>query len=484
MSNRNGVVLLIGSTGYVGGRLLKALEGAGWPVRCLARQPEFLRPRVAKTTEIVKGDLLDPQSLQAALEGVDTAYYLMHSMSSGESFEIADRRAATGFAEAARRTGLRRIIYLGGFGSGGKRSSPLASRTEVGGILRESGVPTIELRASIIIGSGSLSFEMIRALVDKLPVMITPRWVNTRTQATAIEDVIAYLLAALEVQGTSNGVFEIGGADQTSYSDIMKEYARQKGLKRIMIPVPVLAPWLSCLWLGMVTPIYARVGRKLIEDLRNETVVSEGSAPEVLGVKPRGFREAIERALKNEDQEFAQTRWSDALSSKGAASRMGGGRFGSRLVDSRSALIHYPPAVVFRPIQRIGGTTGWYYADWLWNLRGFLDLLLGGVGMRRGRRHRELLSVGETVDCWRVEAIEPNRLLRLFAEMKMPGRAWLQFEIEPDELGSIIRQTAIFDPVGVLGLLYWYSVYPLHQFLFAGMLREIARAAEPQTSQG
>ena len=477
------MVLLIGSTGYVGGRLLKALEEAGWRVRCLVRHPEFLRPRIAATTEIVAGDVLDLPSLPAATEGVHTAYYLMHSMASGESFEKEDRRAATGFAEAARKAGLRRIIYLGGLGSGGKLSSHLASPPEAGDNLRESGVPTIELRASIIIGSGSLSFEMIRALVDKLPVMIPPRWVHTRTQSTAIEDVIAYLLAALEVQWTGNGMFEIGGADQTSYSDIMKEYARQRGLRRIMIPVPVLAPWLSSLWLGLFTPIYARVGRKLIADLRNETVVSEGSVPEMLGVRPRGYREAIERALQNEDQEFAQTRWSDALSSKGEASRMGGGRFGSRLLDSRSALVPYPPAVVFRPIQRIGGPTGWYYANWLWNLRGFLDLLAGGVGMRRGRRHRELLSVGETIDCWRVEAIEPNRLLRLFAEMKIPGRAWLQFEIEPDELGSIIRQTAIFDPLGIRGLLYWYSVYPLHQFIFSGMLRGIAKAAEPRSAR-
>ena len=251
-----------------------------------------------------------------------------------------------------------------------------------------------------------------------------------------------------------------------------------------MIPVPVFAPRLSSLWLGLVTPLSPRVGRKLIESLRGEAVGKEVPAPEMFPVKPRGFREAIARALRNEDQELAQTRWSDALSSKGFVSSWGGVRFGSRLVDSRTAHVPYSPAEVFLPIQRIGGSNGWYYANWLWHLRGFIDLLQGGVGVRRGRRHPERLAVGETVDFWRVEAMEPDRLLRLFAEMNLPGRAWLQFEIEPDESGSTVRQTAIFDPVGVLGLLYWYSVYPLHQFIFAGMLREITKAAEPRSARG
>jgi uncharacterized protein YbjT (DUF2867 family) len=474
------LVLLTGATGYVGGRLLKALEAAGWQVRCLARHPEFLQPKVAKTTQVVKGDVLDPQSVQAAMEGVHMAYYLVHSMASGAAFEEADRRAATGFAYAARKAGVQRIVYLGGLGSDDQLSSHLASRQEVGRILRESGVPTIEFRASIIIGSGSLSFEMIRALVDKLPIMIIPRWARTRTQCIAIEDVIAYLMATLAVPWADGGVFEIGGADQSSYLDVMKEYARQRSLRRIMISVPVLTPWLSSLWLGLVTPIYAKVGRQLIEGLRSETVVKENSAPEVFGVRPRGFREAISRALENEEQEFAQTRWSDALSSKGFVSTWGGVRFGSRLVDSRTVHVPYPLAQAFRPIQRIGGQTGWYYGNWLWGLRGFIDLGLGGVGMRRGRRHPKLLAPGETIDFWRVEAIEPNHLLRLFAEMKLPGRAWLQFEVKPEGAGSTIRQTAIFDPAGVIGLLYWYALYPVHNIIFSGMLRSIAKAVEKQ----
>jgi uncharacterized protein YbjT (DUF2867 family) len=472
------LILVTGATGYVGGRLLKALEARGHRLRCLARRPEFLLPRVGSSTEVAKGDLLDPTSLALGLAAVDSAYYLVHSMGSTGAFEEEDRRAAKSFADAAREAGVRRIIYLGGLGKGEKLSRHLASRHEVGRILRESGVPTIEFRASIIIGSGSLSFEMIRALVDRLPVMTTPRWVRISAQPIAIEDIVAYLTAALDVEVDGSAVFEIGGTDRVSYGDLMLEYARQRGLRRLMIPVPVLSPRLSSLWLGLVTPVYARVGRKLIDSMTHETVVEDDLALRLFDIRPRGFREAIERALTNEDRELAETRWSDALSSGGPASTWGGVKFGSRLLDSRSAKVRQPPSQAFRPIQRIGGKTGWYYANWLWRLRGFLDLLAGGAGMRRGRRDPERLAPGDTVDFWRVEAIEPGRLLRLSAEMKLPGRAWLQFEVEGDESGSTIRQTSIFDPIGLMGLVYWYLLYPLHSRVFAGMLRGIVRAVE------
>ena len=483
MRSQKQLVLLTGPSGYIGGRLLRALEAAGWPLRCLSRRPEFLRPRVEKTTQIVEGDVREPRSLPAALQGVYAAYYLMQATSSSESSEQEERWAATGFAEAARTAGVRRIIYLGGLAGHRQRLDPLARILDVGTILRSSGVPTIEFLASIIIGSGSLSFEMIRALVDRLPVMLTPRWVQAHTHSIAIEDVVAYLLAALEVPEKTSGVYEIGGSETISYRDIMKEYAHQKGLKRVMISVPVLVPRLSSAWIGLVTPIYPRVGRKLIEALQRGTAMRETQASETFRVTPRGFGEAITRALKNEDQDFAQTRWSDALSSRGAIPSWGGVRFGSRLIDSRSAHVPYSPPAVFRPIQRIGGPTGWYYANWLWQLRGFIDLLQGGAGMRRGRRHPEMLAVGETVDFWRVEAIEPDRLLRLSAEMNLHGRAWLQFEIEPDGAGSIIRQTAIFDPLGIRGLLYWYSIYPFHGLIFSGMLRGITKAARSRAGQ-
>jgi len=472
-----GPILLAGGTGYVGGRLLRVLEETGRPLRCLARKPEFLRARVSASTEVVRGDVLEMSSLDEAMKDVHTAYYLVHSMAAGSGFEERDRLGAENFARAARDNGIRRIIYLGGLGGGGRLSSHLASRQEVGEILRGSGVPTIEFRASIIIGSGSLSFEMVRALVEKLPVMITPRWVRSRAQPIAIEDVTAYLLKALELEDDDSYIFEIGGADRVSYKGIMQEYARQRGLRRIMIPVPVLTPWLSSLWLGLVTPIYSRVGRQLIEGVRNDTVVENDLAMRVFDLQLKGIQEAIARALSNEEQEFAETRWSDPLSSRASLSAWGGERFGSRIVDSETIAVSYEPAAAFGPIRRIGGETGWYYADWLWRLRGLIDLLVGGAGMRRGRRSQESLAPGDTVDFWRVEAFEPDRLLRLLSQMRLPGRAWLQFEVEGDESDSVIRQTAIFDPVGLPGLAYWYGLYPIHKAVFKGMLRGIAKAA-------
>lgn len=297
-----GRILITGATGYIGGRLLARLEEQSRSVRCLARRPDFLRGRVDPGTEVVGGDLTRPETLPAALRGVSTAYYLVHSMASGGSFAEEDRLAARAFAEAARGAGVGRIVYLGGLGGQEDLSGHLSSRQEVGRILRHSGVPTLEFRASIIIGSGSLSFEMIRALVDRLPVMITPRWVRTLSQPIAVEDVIAYLVAALELPGAESRVFEIGGRDRASYGDIMREYARQRGLRRAMIPVPLLSPRLSGLWLGLVTPVYARVGRKLVDSLRNETIVQK---PEALGrfdIRPRTLRDAIARALVNEDR--------------------------------------------------------------------------------------------------------------------------------------------------------------------------------------
>jgi uncharacterized protein YbjT (DUF2867 family) len=473
------LILLTGATGYVGGRLLKALQAAGYPVRCLARRPEFLALRVSPATEIVKGDCLDVASLPAACAGVHTAYYLVHSMGSTGDFTEQDRAAAANFSAAARAAGVQRIIYLGGLGAVGEQlSTHLRSRHETGEALRASGVPLTELRASIILGSGSLSFELIRALVERLPVMLCPRWVRTPAQPIAIEDVLAYLLAAIELPHGQDGIFEVGGADRVSYAGIMNEYARQRGLRRWMIPVPFLTPWLSSLWLGLTTPVYARIGRKLIESVENETTVHDDRALRVFPIRPMGLSEAIRRAVVNEDQEYAATRWSDAVSSAGMPQSWGGMRFGTRLVDSRAVAVPASPAASFAAIQRIGGTTGWYYANWLWKVRGFIDLLFGGVGMRRGRRHPEELAVGDTVDFWRVEAYEPGRRLRLVAEMKLPGRAWLEFEVKPDSDGATIRQTAVFDPVGLLGLLYWYGVYPLHARVFAGMLRGVARAAE------
>ena len=473
-------ILLTGATGYIGGRLLRRLESRAFRLRCIARRPEFLRARAAPATEIVKGDVADPESLKAAMQGIDAAYFLVHSMGDAVNFEEKDRQAATFFGKAALEAGVKRIIYVGGLGDekDGALSKHLRSRQEVGAILRASGVPVVEFRASIVIGSGSLSYEMIRALVERLPVMITPRWVGTLAQPIAISDLLDYLTAALDLPLTESRIIEIGGSEQVSYGGLMKEYARQRGLRRFMISIPFLTPRLSSLWLGLVTPLYARVGRKLIDSVRHSTLVRDDAALRLFSIRPKGVAEAVAVALRNEDREFVETHWSDALSANGIKQEWGGVRFGNRLVDSRTIAVSVPPATAFRAIERIGGKTGWYYGNWLWSIRGFLDVLAGGPGMRRGRRDPERLSAGDVVDCWRVESIEPGQRLRLVAEMKLPGRAWLEFEVAPSANGATIRQTATFDPLGLAGLMYWYGIFPLHGFVFAGMLRNLARSAE------
>ncbi len=484
MNDQCPLVMLTGASGYVGGRLLSRLEGSGLRVRCMARRPENIASRVGEGTEVVRGDVLDASSLAAAMEGVQTAYYLIHSMGAPGSFEEQDRVAATNFARAARAAGVRRIIYLGGLGDDREDlSAHLRSRHEVGALLRDSGCQVREFRASIVIGSGSLSFELVRSLVQRLPVMICPKWVSVQAQPIAIEDLLEYLADGLRWNGSDSRIFEIGGPDQVSYGEIMREYAKQRGLRRWFISVPVLTPRLSSLWLGLVTPVYARVGRKLIDSLRNPTVVKDSSALQEFAVRPRGLPQAIKRALASEDSEFAGNRWSDALSSSRGVMTWGGRRFGNRIVDSRRVTVATSPENAFRPIRRIGGKQGWYFANFLWTIRGWIDLVCGGVGRRRARRDQETLHVGDVLDWWRVEEYEPDQRLRLVAEMKVPGRAWLEFRVEPSEQGSTIIQTAIFDPVGVRGLAYWYGIYPLHALIFRGMLNRIADAAmQPSAS--
>ncbi len=480
MTDENELILLTGATGYVGGRLLSRLESSGRPLRCMVRRPENLRPRIADSTEAVRGDVLDRDSLEGVCDDVHTAYYLIHSMGTGSDFEEDDRRGAQNFAQVAKKAGVKRIIYLGGLGQDEDQlSKHLRSRQEVGKILIESGAQVVEFRASIVIGSGSLSFELVRSLVRKLPIMLWPKWVSSKASPIAIQDVLAYLTEILEHPIGDNKVYEIGGPDQISYGGLMKEYARQRGLRRIGIPVPFLSPWLSSLWLGFVTPVYARIGRKLVASLKNATVVRDDAALRDFSIRPCGVSEAVARAIEKENRELVESRWSDALSSSGREQRWGGVVFRNRLLDSRTRQVSVPPEQAFVPIQRIGGKTGYYFGNWLWKLRGFMDLLVGGIGIRRGRRHSVKINVGDTIDWWRVEAFEPNRRLRLAAEMRVPGRAWLEFEVsEQNDGGSTIRQTAEFDPIGLFGLLYWYGVWPLHQFVFAGMLRRIARAAE------
>ncbi len=478
------LVLLTGATGYIGGRLLSKLEQRNSRIRCIVRQPKRLAGQVAQETEIIAGDVMDFNLLHSAMQGVDTAFYLIHSMGSSERFEDADREAAKTFAHAATRAGVRRIIYLGGLGDDEHSLSPhLRSRHEVGDLLRESSCQVIELRASIVIGSGSLSFELVRSLVERLPVMICPKWVSTLAQPIAVEDVLEYLLAALDWNKGGNLTFEVGGPDRVTYGEIMREYARQRGLRRLLISVPVLTPWLSSIWLALVTPIYARIGRKLVESMRNPTVVNKPAALGAFPLRPRGLVEAIERAVINEDREIAETRWSDACSSTPSSDSSDRVQFGRRLVDVRTIDVSVSPSCAFQPIQQIGGRRGWYHANGLWQLRAWIDVLAGGIGSRRGRRDSFELRVGDTLDWWRVEAYEPGRLLRLKAEMKLPGRAWLEFEVARNGTGSTIRQTASFDPCGLFGILYWYVLVPLHSPIFRGMLQQIARLAEERNGE-
>ena len=471
-------ILLTGATGCIGGRLLAALAARGHRVRCITRRPGALAARVGTGASVVYGDCLEPDSLIGPLAGVETAYYLVHSLGGSRDFEAQDRAAAQRFGAAARAAGVRRIVYVGGLGATAGPSRHLRSRHETGVVLRASGVPVVELRSGIVIGSGSLSFELIRALVERLPIMICPSWVRTPTQPIALADLVAYLVAVLDLPHGDSRVFEVGGADVVSYGAIMREYARQRGLRRWLVPVPLLTPRLSSLWLGLTTPVYARVGRELVDGLRTATVATDDEARAAFSICPLGLREAIARTLREEDAALAAEPWSTASLSAGTALRWGGVRVHTRLLYSRAVDLPVPAAAAFAPIRRIGGANGWYYGDWLWRLRGLVDRLLGGVGMQRGRRDGEHLAAGDVLDCWHVDACKPNARLRLAADMKLPGRGWLEFDVTAQgEDACTVRQTAVFDAAGLGGRCYWHALYPVHVVLFNGLLRGIARRA-------
>ncbi len=467
-------ILLTGATGYIGGLLLSRLEERGHRVRCLARRPERLQSRVRPGTEVVKGDCLDEDSLGKAMVGIDVAFYLVHSMAGTGAFEDVDREAARRFGAAASAAGVRRIVYLGGLGDGHDELSPhLRSRRETGDALRASGVPVVELRCSIVIGAGSLSFEMVRSLVERLPVMICPKWVSVKAQPIAVADVLAYLVAAAEDHDTAGLVCEVGGPDVVSYGEIMHEYARQRGLERRLIPVPFLTPRLSSLWLRLVTPLYARVGRWLIEGMRNRTVVADPEPARRYKVEPRGLKQAVSEAIRQRADRIESLLAESAGPNRNEALKAL--QLSGCLLDSREMAIQASPSAAFLPVRTIGGENGWYYGDLLWRLRGWLDSAVGGVGMRKGRRDPATCTVGDAVDFWRVVAFEADRRLTLGAEMKVPGRAWLQFDVvaEGDGERARVRQTALFDPRGLLGLVYWASMLPAHGVIFRGMLRQV-----------
>lgn len=471
------LILVTGATGYIGGRLVPRLLAAGHRVRCLARNPARLAGRPWPGVEVVQGDVSDPVSLAEALRGVAQAYYLVHAMGEDRpDFRGRDRRQARTFGEVCAAAGVRRILYLGGLGDPAlAKSEHLASRQEVGAALGAAGVPVLEFRAAVIVGSGSASFEMIRHLTERLPVMVTPRWVNTRCQPIGVRDVLAYLTEALEHPEVS-GIFEIGGEDVLDYRHMMLAYAEARGLRRLILPMNVPLPVLSVLWVDMVTPIPLELASPLIESMATEVVVRDPRAREVFRVRPMTYRAALDLALQRLDEDAVETTWATGLAGEEEGRALGSHE--GLLLERHSRHVKAPPQVVYRAFCALGGEQGWPAINWLWQIRGFLDRLFGGVGMRRGRRHPRDLRVGDHVDFWRVEALEPDHLLRLRAEMKISGGAWLQFMVRPEGPGSRLEQTAFFEPHGLLGLFYWYAMLPFHAVVFPSMARTLKKRAE------
>jgi len=466
-------VLVTGATGYVGGRLVPRLLERGHQVRVLVRDEARLQGRPwAGQVEGVRGSLEDPQSLKRALFGVEAAYYLVHAMLSEKDFQEAERRQAETFAQVAREVGLGHVVYLGGLLPKEGGSSPhLRSRARVGEVLRAL-LPATEFRAGPIVGSGSASFEMVRYLTERLPVMVAPRWILNPVSPVAIRDVLAYLLLALE-RGPS-GVVEIG-AEPLTFKAMMETYAEVRGLKRVILPLPVLAPRLAALWVGLVTPIPNRLALPLVEGILHPLVADTRRAKALFPqVEPIPYRKAVELALERIALGEVETRWSGALHGEGYRLEDREGL----IREVRTLRAKAPPEALFQAFTSLGGERGWLVWGWAWALRGLLDRMVGGPGLRRGRRHPTELLPGEAVDFWRVEAVEPGRLLRLRAEMRLPGRAWLEWRALPEGEGSLLVQTAYFEPKGLSGLLYWWLLYPLHRPIFSDLARAIVREAE------
>ncbi len=477
-------ILVTGATGYLGGRLVPRLLDAGHEVRCLSRSAQKLRDVPwASSVEVVEGDAADPAALDEALRDVDAAYYLIHAIGSGPSFADADRRSATAMADAAARAGVGRIVYLGGLlPTDGQASPHLASRAEVGQILLDGPVPAVVLQAGVVLGSGSASFEMLRYLTERLPVMVTPRWVDSRVQPIAVEDVLRYLVAALDLPAGTNRRFDVGGPDVLTYREMMQRYAKVAGLgRRVVVPVPVLTPWLSSQWVNVVTPVPRAMAVPLIESLRNSVVVSEHDLAALVPFEPLPFEAAVERALANVRDGEVATRWADAAWADSPSDPLPsdpGWSGGTAYRDERSTVVAASAETLWRTVEGIGGERGWYSFPLAWSVRGLLDRLVGGVGLGRGRRHRDRLRVGEPLDFWRVEALERGRLLRLRAEMRLPGLAWLEFRIEEGDGSPVLHQRALFVPRGLLGHLYWWAVTPFHGVVFGSMVRNLGSAAE------
>lgn len=475
------MIAVAGATGYIGGRLVRHLLESGFAVRCLARSPAKLRQRSwagDPKAEIVACNLNDVQDLSSRLAGCSSAFYLVHSMTSaGADYARSDLQLALNFAQAAARARVGRILYLGGLGdSSAALSEHLASRREVESALASTGVPVTVLRAAMIIGSGSASFEILRYLVERLPVMVTPRWVSTPCQPIAVRNVIGYLIGCLQQPATAGRTFDIGGPEVLRYRQIMDVMSEELGLgRRWVIPVPVLSPRLSSYWIHLVTPLSHDIAKPLAEGLKNPVVCQENEIRNLIPQELLTVRAAIRAALTKVAGHDVETSWSMAGPIPGDPDWAGGTVFR----DARALRIEAPPAAVFRAVCRVGGGHGWYAADWLWVIRGWMDRLVGGPGLRRGRRDPETIGYGEALDFWRVTGFEPARLLSLRAEMKLPGEAKLEFRIEPEASGEActLHQVALFEPRGLWGLLYWYAVVPFHHVVFRSMMAGIQREA-------
>ncbi len=480
------LILVTGATGYVGGRLVPRLLESGYRVRCMARDIHRLDGFYwRRQVEVVEGDALAPESLKSAMSGVCAAYYLIHGMQNGIVSAERDMTAARNFASAAQQAGIERIIYLGELLDPTANLSPyLRSRHETGYILRRGGASVTEFRAGMIVGSGSVLFEMIRYLAEREPVLICPAWFFSAAQPIAIRDVLSYLVAALETPESIGKLIELGGPTRLTYADMLLNYANERGLKRTLFRTPFYAPRLSAYWIHMITPIHWRVILPLIEGLHASLIVRDDAAKNLFPqIKPIDFGYAVRLALGRVLSDTVETSWSDALvNTAGDVKPYTFAVEEGMMFERRTLLLDLPADSVFRAYTGIGGTRGWLYMDWAWALRGWMDKLVGGVGIRRGRRHPDDIRAGESLDFWRVEAVEPNRLMRLRAEMKVPGKAWLQFESMPQEDGkTLFTEAAYFAPRGFWGFLYWYAMWPFHAFLFNGLIRRLASRAKMLT---
>jgi uncharacterized protein YbjT (DUF2867 family) len=481
------LILVTGATGYVGGRLVPRLLEAGYRVRVLVRDPARLqgRPWLDKV-EVVTGDALAEGTLTEAMKGISVAYYLIHGMQGGRVNAERDLTVARNFAHAAEQADIEHIIYLGELVDPTTNLSPyLRARHETGYVLRQSRVPVTEFRAGMIVGSGSALFEMIRYLAEREPILVCPAWFFSEAQPIAIRDALSYLIAALETPESIGRLIEIGGPTRLTYADMLLGYAKERGLKRRLIRTPFFAPRLSAYWVHMVTPIHWRVVLPLIEGLRARLIVRDEAAKKLFPqIKPIEFQTAVRLALGRIQRDNVETSWSDALVTTAGDIKpykftIEDGMF----IETRQAFLDLSPEIVFRSYAGIGGERGWLYMDWAWGIRGWLDKAVGGVGIRRGRRHPDEIRAGESLDFWRVEEVEPNRMLRLRAEMKLPGKAWLEFKSEPPPDGdrqdtkTLFTVTAYFAPRGLFGFLYWYAMWIPHRFIFDGLTRRLASRA-------